>query len=67
MQDIVIEGTAQDLMAQLAQMPPGERVRLVIARSSLSILAHRLQATANSNGMSNEIHHDLLKSLNHDV
>ncbi len=66
MQGSVIEGTAREIMARLAQVPPGERVRLVIGRPSLSVIAKRLQETAASNGMTNEIHDELLKSLKHE-
>ncbi len=52
-------------MARLAELPPGERVRLMIGRPSLSIIARELQATAASNGMTDEIHDELLKSLKH--
>jgi hypothetical protein len=59
----VIEGTAREIMAQLAHVPPGERVRLMIGRPSLTVIARRLQATAAANGMITEIHNDLLGSL----
>jgi len=62
----VIEGTAQEVMAQLAAVPPGERVRLMVGRPSLSVIAHRLHATAAANGMTAEIHDELLKSLKTD-
>ena len=66
MQNTVIEGTAQEIMAQLAQMPPGERVRLMIEHPSQSIIVRRLQATATSNGKIEKINYDLLKSLQKD-
>jgi hypothetical protein len=65
LQSGVIEGSAQEIMARLAELPPGERVRLMIGRPSLSIIARELQATAASNGMTDEIHDELLKSLKH--
>ncbi len=64
--DGVIEGTAQEVMAQLAHVPPGERVRLMVGRPSLSVIARRLQATAAANGMTADIHDDLLRSLKND-
>ena len=66
MQDSVIEGTAQEIMGRLAEVPPGERVRVVIGRPSLSTIARRLQETAASIGMTDEIHDELLKSLKHE-
>jgi hypothetical protein len=65
-QDGVIEGTAQEVMAKLAHVPAGERVRVMIGRPSLSVIARRLQATASANGMTEEIHNDLLRSLQND-
>jgi hypothetical protein len=59
-----IEGTAQEVMARLTHVPPGQRVRLMVGRPSLSVIARRLQATAAANGMTDKIHDDLLKSLN---
>lgn len=61
-----IEGTAQEVMARLTHVPPGQRVRLMVGRPSLSVIARRLQATASANGMTAEIHDDLLKSLKND-
>jgi hypothetical protein len=62
----VFEGTAQEVIAQLAHVPPGQRVRLIVGRPSLTVIAHRLQATAAANGMTAEIHKDLLRSLKND-
>lgn len=62
-QDGVIEGTAQEVMAKLAHVPAGEHVRVMVGRPSLSVIARRLQATASANGMTEEIHNDLLRSL----
>ena len=64
--DQVIEGTAQEVMAKLAHVPAGERVRVMVGRPSLSVIARRLQATAATNGMTEEIHSDLLRSLKND-
>ena len=61
--DSVIEGTARDVMAKLAQVPPGEHVRAVIGRPSLSAIARRSQATALANGMTEAIHDELMRSL----
>ena len=62
----VIEGTAREVMAKLADVPPTERVRVIIGRPSLTVIARRLQATAAANGMTEEIHDDLLRSLKND-
>jgi hypothetical protein len=64
--DGVIEGTAQEVMARLAHVPPGERVRLMVGRPSLSVIARRLQVAAATNGMTAEIHDDLLSSIKND-
>jgi hypothetical protein len=62
-QDRVIEGTAREVMAKLAHVPANERVRVMVGRPSLSVIARRLQATASTNGVTEEIHDDLLRSL----
>ena len=59
----VIEGTAREVMAKLAHVPAGERVRVMVGRPSLSVIARRLQATATANGMTPEVHDELLTSL----
>ncbi len=64
--DRVIEGTAQEVMAKLAHVPAGERVRAMVGHPSLSVIARRLQAIASANGMSEDIHNDLLRSLQND-
>jgi hypothetical protein len=64
--DAVIEGTAQEVIARLAGLPAEERVRVMVGRPSLSVIARRLQATAAANGMTEEIHYELLESLKHD-
>jgi len=61
-----IEGTAQEVMARLSHIPPGQRVRLMVGRPSLSVIARRLQATASAHGMTDAIHDDLLKSSKND-
>jgi hypothetical protein len=61
--DRIIEGTAQEVMAKLAHVPAGERVRVMIGRPSLTVIARRLQATAAANGMTEAIHNGLLRSL----
>ena len=65
-QDGVIEGTAQEVIAMLAHVPAGERVRVMVGRPSLSVIARRLQATAAANGMTDEVHDELLGSLKND-
>jgi hypothetical protein len=62
----VIEGTAQEVMEKLAQVPADEHVRVMIGRPSLSVIARRLQATALANGLTEEIHEELLRSLKND-
>jgi hypothetical protein len=66
MKDGVIEGTAREVMAELAHIPAGEHVRAMIGRPSLSVIARRLQTTAATNGMTQAIHDDLLRSLKND-
>lgn len=61
-----IEGTAKEVMAELAQVPAAERVRVMIGRPSLSVIARRVQATAARNGMTDAVHDDLLRSLKND-
>jgi len=63
----VIQGTAQQVMAELAYVPPGEHVRVIIGRPSLSLIARRLQATAAANGMTDDAHDELLKSLKQEL
>ena len=58
----IIEGTARDVIAKLAQVPQGEHVRVMVGRPSLSAIARRLQATAAANGMTDAVH-DLMRSL----
>lgn len=62
----VIEGTARQVIAKLADMPPDERVRVMIGRPGLGVIARRLPAIATANGMTDEIHDDLLGSLRND-
>ena len=65
MQGSVIEGTVKDIIAQLAQMPPGEHVRAIVGRPSLTPIARRLQAVAAANGMTDAIHDELLATMKH--
>jgi hypothetical protein len=65
-QDGMIEGTAREVMAKLAHVPADERVRVMIGRPSLTVVARRLQATAAARGMTEQIHDDLLGSLKND-
>lgn len=65
-QDAVFEGTAQEVMVKLAHVPAGERVRVMVGRPSLTVIARRLQAAAAARGMTAEIHDDLLRSLKND-
>jgi len=53
-------------MAKLAHVPAGERVRVMVGRPSLTVIARRLQATAAANGMTEAMHDDLLRSLKND-
>ena len=62
----VIEGTAREVMAKLANLPADKRVRAMIGRPSLSLIARRLQETAAARGMTDEIHDDLMRSLKND-
>jgi len=61
--DGVIEGTAREVMAELAHMPAEIRVRAMIGRPSLNVIARRLQATAAANGMTDTVHDELMESL----
>ncbi len=65
--DDVIQGTAQQVMAELAHVPPGEHVRVIIGRPSLSLVARRLQATAAANGITADVHDELLRSLKQEL
>ncbi len=65
-QDGVIEGTAREVIAQLAQLPAEEHVRVVVGRPSLSLIGRRLQAIAAANGVTDAIHDELLGSLKQD-
>jgi hypothetical protein len=62
----IIEGTAREVIARLAEVPAEEHVRAMVGRPSLSLIARRLQATALANGMTDEVHDDLLRSLKTD-
>jgi hypothetical protein len=59
----VIEGTAQEVMAALARDPADQPVRAFVGHPSLTIIARELQAIAAANGMTEEVHNDLIRSL----
>ena len=65
-QDGIIEGTVREVIEKLALVPDDEHVRVLVGRPSLNMVARRLQATAAANGMTEEIHNELLKSLKND-
>ncbi len=65
MESQVFEGTAQEIRTRLAGVPDDERVRVIVGRPSLTVIARRLQATAASNGMTGPIHDALMQSLKH--
>jgi hypothetical protein len=62
----VIQGTAKEIKAALAQIPDDEIVRLMIGRPSLSIIARKLQTEAANNGMTDALHDELMDSLKDD-
>jgi hypothetical protein len=62
----IIEGTAREVIARLAEVPADEYVRAMVGHPSLSLIARRLQATALASGMTDEVHDDLLRSLKTD-
>jgi len=62
----VIEGTAQEVMAELARVPANQSVRAFVGHSSLANIAHQLQAVAAANGITEEVHDDLIRSLKND-
>ena len=62
----VIEGTAREVMAKLAHVRADEHVRVLIGRPSLTTITRRTQATAAANGMTDEIHDELLRSIKND-
>ncbi len=66
MESEVFEGTARDIRTRLAGAPDDERVRVIVGRPSLTMIARRLQAAAASNGMTGPIHDALMQSLKHD-
>ncbi len=59
----VIEGTAREVMARLARIAPDERVRVLVGRPSLSVIARRTQAVAAERGMNEATHDALIRSL----
>jgi hypothetical protein len=66
MEPQVFEGTAREIRTRLATMPDDERVRVMVGRPSLAVIARKLQGTAAANGMTDTIHDTLLQSLKHD-
>jgi len=66
MEPQVFEGTAREIRTRLAAIPDDERVRVMVGRPGLSLVARKLQGTAAANGMTDAIHDALLQSLKHD-
>ncbi len=66
MEPQIFEGTAREIRTRLEAMPDNERVRVIVGRPSLTVMARRLQATAAGNGMTDAIHDGLMQSLTHD-
>ncbi len=62
----MFEGTAREIRTRLAAIPDDERVRVIVGRPSLTVMARRLQTTAAANGVTDPIHDALMQSLNHD-
>lgn len=62
----IIDGTASEVIRKLADVPPDQRVRAIVGRPSLTVIARRSQATAALNGMTDEIHDELIGSLTDD-
>jgi hypothetical protein len=58
----VIEGTAQEVMAELARIPANQPVRAFVGHPSLTIIARQLQAVAAANGMTQDIHDELIRA-----
>jgi hypothetical protein len=59
----VIEGTAQEVMAELARVPANQPVRAFVGHPSLTIIARQMQAVAAANGMTDDVHAELMRSL----
>jgi hypothetical protein len=59
----VIEGTAEEVMAELARVPANQPVRAFVGHPSLTVIARQLQAVAAANGVTEEVHDDLMRSL----
>jgi hypothetical protein len=59
----VIEGTAKEIKAALAEIPDDTPVRLMVGRPSLSIIARKLQSEAAARGMTDARHDLLMASL----
>jgi hypothetical protein len=59
----VIEGTAEEVMAELAHVPANQPVRAFVGHPSLTVIARQLQAIAAANGVTEDVHDDLMRSL----
>jgi hypothetical protein len=59
----MIEGTAKEIKAALAEMPDNAVVRLMVGRPSLSIIARKLQRESAIRGMTDAQHDALMASL----
>jgi hypothetical protein len=59
----VIEGTAKEIKAALAEMPEDVVVRLMIGRPSLSMIARRLQSEAAARGLDDAKYEAVMASL----
>jgi hypothetical protein len=59
----MIEGTAKEIKAALAEMPDNAVVRLMVGRPSLSIIARKLQRESAIRGMTDPQHDALMASL----
>ena len=62
----IIEGTAKQIQAALAEMPDDAVVRLMVGRPSLSIIARKLQNEAATRGVTDVQHDALMASLQND-
>lgn len=59
----IVEGTAKEIKAALAEMPDDAVVRLMVGRPSLSIIARKLQNESAERGMTGAQHDALMASL----
>ncbi len=65
MEPQIIDGTAAEVIAQLARLPAAEHVRAIVGRPSLTAIARKLQQTAATNGMTDAVYDELMASLKH--